>query len=157
MKALTEHFNVPYFVIDDPIEYNEASIKYVADQLGELIEFAESRIPGVKYDRDKHLELLEAQRIAYTYVHRDWQLRRLVPLPMSVVDSFRSRWNTCQPGSLTQPKRWSICAFVRRKSRSKWAEEWAGRRNCGHSGYGPHPFMPTSSLYWNLEGWRCLP
>ncbi|MBN1192023.1 MAG: 2-hydroxyacyl-CoA dehydratase [Dehalococcoidales bacterium] len=87
-KALTEHFNVPSFIIDDPLEYNEESIKYVADQLGELIEFAESKIPGVKYDRDKHLELLEAQRIGYTYVHKDWQLRKRVPLPMSAVDSF---------------------------------------------------------------------
>jgi hypothetical protein len=87
-KALIEHFNVPSYTMDDPLDYNEESIKYVADQLGELIELAEKKVPGIKYDRDKHLELLEAQRIGYTYVHRDWQLRKRVPLPMSVVDSF---------------------------------------------------------------------
>ena len=91
-RALAEHYGVPQFTIDDPLECNEENVKYVADQLGEFIEFAEKNVPGIKYNRDKHLELLEAERIAYTYVHKDWELRKRVPLPMSIRDSFH------QPG-----------------------------------------------------------
>jgi hypothetical protein len=88
MRALAEHFKVPFFTTDDPLEYNEKNIKYVADQLAEFIEFAETKIPGIKYDRDKHLELLEAERIGYQFAHKDWELRKLNPLPMSIRDSF---------------------------------------------------------------------
>jgi hypothetical protein len=91
-RALAEHYGVPMFTIDDPLEYNEENVKYVADQLGELIEFAERKIPGIKYNRDRHLELQEADSIAYTYLHKDWELRKQVPLPMSSRDSFH------QPG-----------------------------------------------------------
>jgi hypothetical protein len=87
-RALAEHYGVPQFTIDDPLEYNEINIKYVADQLGEFIEFAEKKVPGVKYDRDKHIELLETEATAYTYVHKDWELRKRVPVPMSIRDSF---------------------------------------------------------------------
>jgi hypothetical protein len=87
--ALTEHFNVPLYMIDDPLDYNEESIKYVADQLGEFIEFAESKIPGIKYDRDRHLEVLELARVGYSYIRKEWELRKLVPLPMTIWDSFQ--------------------------------------------------------------------
>jgi hypothetical protein len=86
--ALKEQFDVPIFAIDDPLEYNEESIKYVAEQLGEFIEFAESNVPGIKYDQDKHIELLEARRAATPYILKEWELRKRVPLPMSIGDSF---------------------------------------------------------------------
>ncbi|MFC1900340.1 2-hydroxyacyl-CoA dehydratase [Chloroflexota bacterium] len=46
------------YFIDVPFEETVHSLKYVTDQLGEFIEFAESKFPGViKYDEDKLIEM----------------------------------------------------------------------------------------------------
>lgn len=89
LKVLAEHFDVPQFEIDLPPKYNERSIRYVADQVGELIEFAESRVRGIKYERDRHLELMEVERIAYGYIQKEWELRKRVPCLLSNRESFR--------------------------------------------------------------------
>ena len=60
MKAIGEFFKVPQFEMDMPTDCTPESIKYVAGQLQELIKFAESNVPGLKYDQDRHIELLEA-------------------------------------------------------------------------------------------------
>jgi hypothetical protein len=101
-RALAEHFGVPYFEWDCPLEYNEENIRYVADQLGNLIEFAESRVPGIKYDQDKHLELLEAERIAFSYCREEWELRKHVPFPLTNRESF-SQVVDYMPSSVSEP------------------------------------------------------
>jgi len=46
------------YYIDRGVEENEATLKYVTDQLGEFIEWAEKKFPGViKYDEDKLIEM----------------------------------------------------------------------------------------------------
>jgi hypothetical protein len=89
MKILAEYFNVPQFEIDPPHEYSEESIKYLAGQLGELIEFAERNVPGIKYDQDRHLELLEAEGAWFGYANKEWELRKRIPLPVDSRDTFR--------------------------------------------------------------------
>jgi hypothetical protein len=92
-KVLAEHFNlpklgsVPKFEIDTPNDYSEDSIKYLAAQLGELVKFTEKNVPGLKYDEDKHKELIETNRIWVNYTLKEWELKKHVPLPMSNMES----------------------------------------------------------------------
>ena len=83
LEVFGNKIGVPFFRIDVPLRYNEENIRYLADQLGEFIEFAKSKVPGAKYDQDKHIELIEQDRIALDYVRKEWQLRKRVPFPMS--------------------------------------------------------------------------
>jgi benzoyl-CoA reductase/2-hydroxyglutaryl-CoA dehydratase subunit BcrC/BadD/HgdB len=92
-KVLAEHFNspklgsVPKFDIDTPNDYSEDSIKYLAAQLGELVEFTEKNVPGLKYDEDKHRELIEINRTWVNLTLKEWELKKHVPLPMSNLES----------------------------------------------------------------------
>ena len=89
LKALTEHFKVPTFEIDTPHEYSEETVKYLATQLDGLVKFVESKVPGLKYDRDRHAELIDANRIFVEYCKKEWELRKHVPFPLDNIDSFR--------------------------------------------------------------------
>ncbi len=60
-----------------------------AEQVGEMIEFAEKSIPGVKYDEAKLIELLQIDQQAYDYFHETYALRKKIPCPISPQDSFR--------------------------------------------------------------------
>lgn len=83
MKTFAEHFGVPTFDLDTPIGYNEESIKYLAGQLGELIKFVEKHMPELKYDEDKHKEIIEANRAWVSYCLKEYELRRNIPMPLS--------------------------------------------------------------------------
>jgi hypothetical protein len=89
MKILADHFGVPQFEIDFPNEYSEGSVKYLAGQFKDLIEFAEKNVPGIKYDQDRHVELLKAGGAWISYVAKEWELRKQVPLPVDSRDTFR--------------------------------------------------------------------
>lgn len=60
-----------------------------ADQVAEVIEFAEKSIPGIHYDEDKLIELLEMDQKSIDYLRETYQLRERVPCPISPQDSFR--------------------------------------------------------------------
>jgi hypothetical protein len=87
MKTFAEYFGVPTFDIDTPHDYSEESIKYMAGQLGELIEFVEKHVSGLKYDEDKHIEIIETNRTWVNYCIKDWELKKHVPLPLSNMES----------------------------------------------------------------------
>jgi benzoyl-CoA reductase/2-hydroxyglutaryl-CoA dehydratase subunit BcrC/BadD/HgdB len=89
LKALAEHFAVPTFEIDTPHEYTEDNVMYLAMQLGELVKFVESEVPGLKYDRERHIELIEVNRIFVDYCRKEWEMRKHVPFPLDSIDSFR--------------------------------------------------------------------
>jgi benzoyl-CoA reductase/2-hydroxyglutaryl-CoA dehydratase subunit BcrC/BadD/HgdB len=89
LKALAEHFGVPTFEVDTPQEYSEESVKYLARQLEDLVKFIEEHMPGLKYDEDRHRELIEVNRIFVNYARKEWELRRNVPFPLDNLDSFR--------------------------------------------------------------------
>jgi benzoyl-CoA reductase/2-hydroxyglutaryl-CoA dehydratase subunit BcrC/BadD/HgdB len=65
------------------------NIHCLAEQVGELIEFAEKSIPGIKYNEDKLIELLEMDHQAHQYLQDTYELRRRVPCPLSAQDCFR--------------------------------------------------------------------
>jgi hypothetical protein len=67
----------------------DENIKCIADQLGDLIEFAEKSIAGVKYHEDQLIELLELDHQAHELMKETYELRKKVPCPISPQDSFR--------------------------------------------------------------------
>ncbi len=85
-------FNIPVFYIDIPLHQDDkptlASISYVADQMGEFIEWAESKIPGVKYDEAKHIEMLEMEHMGHVYSREIYQLIKHVPCPIAPGEAF---------------------------------------------------------------------
>jgi len=104
LTVFANKVGVPSFELDIPLRYNEENIRYLADQLGEFIEFAESKVPGAKYDQNKHIELIERERIAFGYVRKEWELRRRVPFPISNANSLSPRsWWYRLPSNYTEP------------------------------------------------------
>lgn len=89
LKVLAEHSDAPIFEIDTPQIYSEESIVYLGEQLRELVIFAEKHVPGLHYDEDKHLELIEANRIWVDYCVKNYDLMKNVPLPVSNKDVTR--------------------------------------------------------------------
>ncbi|MGD9117121.1 MAG: 2-hydroxyacyl-CoA dehydratase family protein [Dehalococcoidia bacterium] len=87
LKGIYEHYGMPQFEMDTPSAYDEESVKYMADQLGDLIEWVEKKVPGLKYDEDKHRELIEANRVYVNYCLREFELKKNVPLPMDSRDA----------------------------------------------------------------------
>lgn len=83
IKTFAEYFGVPTFDIDTPDGYNEESIKYMAEQLGELIKFVEKHVPVLKYDQDKHIEIIETNRVWVNYYLKEWELKKHIPSPLS--------------------------------------------------------------------------
>lgn len=88
-KSIGEYFRVPVFSVDTTLVANERNLKYVAGQIGELIEFAQAKVPGVKYDEAKLMRAMAADKIAYDCLHDIHELRRRVPCPLSGQDAFR--------------------------------------------------------------------
>lgn len=87
--AVAVHLGVPYFVIDLGFETSDYTLDYVTQQLGEMIEFAEDKVPGVKYDETKLIELQEYDRLGVECARDIYQLKRRVPCPLNGRDAFR--------------------------------------------------------------------
>lgn len=88
-KAIGEYFNVPIFHIDTTLEAGSDALTYVTDQLGELIEFAEAKVPGVKYSEERLIYALEMDKFAHECAKEIHQLRKRVPCPLAGQDAFR--------------------------------------------------------------------
>ncbi len=88
-NALARLFDTPVVFWDFGLEANNDTLRYATDQLGEIIEFAESKVPGIKYDESKHIELQEMDGNAFSLLHEIYQLRKHVPCPISGRDAFR--------------------------------------------------------------------
>ncbi len=88
-KAIGEHFDKPVFTLDGGLEANEDSLRFVADQLGEFIEFAEAKIPGVRYDEERMIELINVERKAMACLSEINALRAHEPCLLSALDAFR--------------------------------------------------------------------
>ncbi len=85
-----DRYNIPTFFVDIPLHEDDkptlASLNYIADQLGDFIEWAEKTVPGVKYDEAKHIEILELDALAQKLQQEIYQLLRHVPCPISPRD-----------------------------------------------------------------------
>ncbi len=87
--AVARHYKVPHFMIDIPIEYSEDTVKYMAKQLEELIEFAEAKVPGTKFDMDQLVEAQEWEAKFMAHQKEAYMLRTVVPCPISGRDVIR--------------------------------------------------------------------
>ena len=79
-KAIGHYFDMPVFHVDTTLETSDDALTYVADQLGELIEFAEAKVPGVKYSEERLLYAFEQDTICLLYTSpspRDGLLSRM--------------------------------------------------------------------------------
>lgn len=102
-NTLAHCLNIPSFTLDFPFDSDYDSLKYVADQLGELIEFAEWKFPGMKFSQEKFLEL-QALELEWEKLHRDLhELRRRVPCPLPGKENFRELRRPC---GWSDPKRY---------------------------------------------------
>jgi benzoyl-CoA reductase/2-hydroxyglutaryl-CoA dehydratase subunit BcrC/BadD/HgdB len=82
-------FNAPVAALDFCLEDNKDSLHYVAEQMSQIIELAEKKVPGAKYDESKLIELQEYDKAAYGYLNEIYQLRKRVPCPIAGRDAFR--------------------------------------------------------------------
>ena len=72
------------YYIDRGVEENEATIKYVTEQLEEFIEWAEKKFPGViKYDEDKLIEMQEYEEAARRISEEISEMLKHKPCPVS--------------------------------------------------------------------------
>lgn len=88
-KAIGEYFNVPVFTLNAGLGASEDSLGFVTEQLGEFIEFAEGKIPGVRYDEERMVELLKIEIKAVDCLSEINRLRSHVPCLLSGQDAFR--------------------------------------------------------------------
>ncbi|MBN1367070.1 MAG: 2-hydroxyacyl-CoA dehydratase [Dehalococcoidales bacterium] len=93
-----------YYYMDIGYEENEANLKHVEAQLREFIEFAEEKVPGIKYDESKLIELQECSEKAHNYFKDIYAMLRNKPCPLGGRDAF---WQVAPmvPGMYPNPYR----------------------------------------------------
>ncbi len=126
-------FNIPVFFVDvglnEDNKPNLANLNYIADQLGEFIEWAEKKVPGIKYDEAKHIQLLEMDAIGQKYVREIYQLVKHIPCPFAPSDVLSRFYGQCEPSRY--PNMQKALDYLR-NFRDEVAERVA-------SGQGPYP------------------
>lgn len=88
-QAACEMSGTLYFELSRQNTNDLEALEAAAEQFGELIEFAEKSVPGIKYDEDKLIELLEMDQKATDYFRDTYKLRKQAPCPLSAQDCFR--------------------------------------------------------------------
>jgi benzoyl-CoA reductase/2-hydroxyglutaryl-CoA dehydratase subunit BcrC/BadD/HgdB len=97
--TIGQYYSPHHFCIDIDAVHNEPTerlLQYTTNQLGEWIEFAEARVPGIKYNEDRMLELTEMDKQACDYLRDIYELRKRSPCPLSGQDVFRLPRNPSQ-------------------------------------------------------------
>jgi benzoyl-CoA reductase/2-hydroxyglutaryl-CoA dehydratase subunit BcrC/BadD/HgdB len=88
-KALAEKFKKPVYVLNGGLGASEESLKFVTDQMMEFIEFAEKKVPGVRYDEERMIEIIDVERKALDCAKEINRLRAHIPCLISGLDAFR--------------------------------------------------------------------
>ena len=88
-NAIGHHLGIPVYPIDVDMEASYDSLRYVARQLRGLIDFIEERFPGMKYDEDRLVAYLKADRQGFQLYRQIYDLKKRVPCPLSPSDAFR--------------------------------------------------------------------
>jgi len=88
--------DIPTFQIDRHFKNYKArgkeddeQLKYVTDQLGEMIEYVEAHVPGCRYNEDMEIEWQHYERLYVQQAQRLWKLKAKIPCPLSGRESFR--------------------------------------------------------------------
>ncbi len=90
-QALAQLCKVPYFVVDIGNDCDEENLKYVADQLGQEVEFIEKNVPGTKYNEDKLIELQYYDRLGAKIQREVYEFRKRRPCPINPRDAQREQ------------------------------------------------------------------
>ncbi|MBM2825206.1 MAG: 2-hydroxyglutaryl-CoA dehydratase D-component [Dehalococcoidales bacterium] len=90
-QALAQLFHAPYFVVDVGNEANDENLRYVTDQLGEMVEYIQAKVPGVKYDEDRLLELQHYDREGSKILKEIYEFRKRRPSPVNPRDAQREQ------------------------------------------------------------------
>ncbi|MFC1535320.1 2-hydroxyacyl-CoA dehydratase [Thermodesulfobacteriota bacterium] len=75
------------YYLDVGFRQDEADLQHVVNQLGEFIELSE-KIPGIKYDEDKLIELQTMAETAQAYYREIYQMMKHKPSPISGKDTL---------------------------------------------------------------------
>ncbi len=142
--GIARWFKVPVFYVDANLKRGTlANLNYIANQLGEFTEWAEKKIPGIKYREDKLREIHETNAIGVGYLQEIYRLIKHVPCPITPDEALRDR--------LREPYRFSNIKKANeylRVLRDELGERVA-------SGKGPYP-EERLRLLWAGEEPTCL-
>ncbi len=99
----------PAFFIDFPLLQDDkptlADVNYIADQYGEFVEWAEKKVPGLKYDEAWHLEMLDADSTAEKIHYEIYKLTKHVPSPISPNEASKMDVYRLQPSRYSNFKK----------------------------------------------------
>jgi hypothetical protein len=163
--------DIPYFVIDRKYTpyrtlEDEAQLKYVTDQLEEMIEYIEVKVPGCKYDEEKLIETQYYLREYLKYEQQQWKLRAAIPCPIAPKEAFRELLLNGSPKGVEYARMYTeelaekvargesgLPQGVEEKLRFLWS-------NTGPFHHDPFTWLGTkgvsipASLMTVYEGWR---
>ena len=89
-EVVARHYGVPHFVLDTPFIHgsmDEAAVRYVVEQLSELVTFLEERT-GRTFDQERFTEVLTLAARAVELWDGVLSACEAVPSPMSCFDAF---------------------------------------------------------------------
>jgi hypothetical protein len=87
--SLAKYTGSLFFEMGRPNKNDLESMQVMAEQLGELVEFCEESINGIKFHEEQLLEGFEYDKEWFKCMREAYQLRKNVPCPISPQDSFR--------------------------------------------------------------------
>jgi len=87
--ALGRLLEVPIYYVDVSFEADNETLSYVTDQFRELIEFAERKFPGIKYNEERLIELQAVDKAWYDVWKEIYELRKIKPCPIRGREAFR--------------------------------------------------------------------
>ncbi|MBI4304022.1 MAG: 2-hydroxyacyl-CoA dehydratase [Chloroflexi bacterium] len=102
--AQAKYAGVNFFDLARLNDCGERNLRCIAEQVAEMIEFAEKSVPGIHYDEEKLIELLEMENQCHKYLQETYELRKRVPCPISPQDCFRLMI-TIMPARYPNPKK----------------------------------------------------
>lgn len=74
------------FFLDRGYEDDERNVKHVEEQIREFIDICETKIPGVKYDEDKLIELQHYEEQVRKYTYETYEMLKHKPAPIANKD-----------------------------------------------------------------------
>jgi hypothetical protein len=123
-KVLARQFNIPLFALSVPFANDdEEALKMVTADLYDLIEYAEAKIPGVKYQEDRMVEYMAKEEEARSYFRDIYKLLQRVPAPIDPREGFREMFRAV---NCPNPDRAIEWAKARRDELYERAEKGVG-------------------------------
>lgn len=88
-----DSFEIPDFVVDQPILINDRGVRYVADQYKEALKYLE-KVTGNKFSEDKLREIVHRSNQAAALIIELAEMRKAVPCPLPGLFMALNEYNT---------------------------------------------------------------